>query len=325
MKVDPAHAALNQADNGTETLHLSDAGGLRQFGCYIETLPPGAYSSDRHWHSAEDEFLFLLSGTATAIDDDGEHILFPGDACVWRRGDPNAHRIANRGDTPCRYLILGARVANDICRYPDLGRKLVNTETTWQVINDDGTVRRGGDLPPHLMNLSPDWGAPHAPGFVPQRIQRAGARVWTEEPPYTHPMLDTALGAYAHCVMGDPGGLTQFGVHLERLPPGSHSSYRHWHEAEDEMVYILSGHPVLVEETETQLSPGDAACWPAGTPAGHCLVNRTEEPAVYLTIGTRLPRDRIHYPDHDLITEKDGPARRYSHADGRPRTKGEAE
>lgn len=323
MKVDAAAAPLNRSGTGTETLHLSDAGGLRQFGCYLESLPPGAVSSDRHWHSAEDEFLFLLSGTATVIDDDGAHPLLPGDAAVWRRGDPNAHHVRNDGDGPCRYVIAGSRVRDDICTYPDLGRRLVNTATDWRVEGADGAILRAGTLPPALTGLSPDWGVPFDPALAPRRIQRAAGREWVLEDGYEHPVLGGGLGPYRHAILGDPGGLTQFGVHLEELPPGGHSSFRHWHEAEDEMILVLSGHPVLIEDEETQLSPGDAACWPAGAPVGHCLENRADVPAVYLTIGTRLPRDRIHYPDHDLITEKDGPARRYSHADGRPRTKGE--
>ena len=58
MIVDPATTKVTHRD-GVETLLLSDAGGLRQFGCHIETLPPGTWSSQRHWHSAEDEFLYI--------------------------------------------------------------------------------------------------------------------------------------------------------------------------------------------------------------------------------------------------------------------------
>lgn len=136
---------------------------------------------------------------------------------------------------------------------------------------------------------------------------------------YRHPVLGGGLGPYRFGVIGEAGGLTQFGVHLEELPPGSRSSFRHWHEAEDEMVYILSGEVVLIEDSETILRAGDAACWPAGRPVGHCLHNRSDAPAVYLTVGTRAAADRIHYPDHDLTTARVGAAREYLHADGRPR------
>lgn len=140
-----------------------------------------------------------------------------------------------------------------------------------------------------------------------------------------HPVLGWGLGTSWYAILGERGGLTQFGVHLEVLPPGARSSFRHWHEAEDEMIYLLDGELVLIEDDETVLRPGDAACWPAGHPVGHCLENRSGRDARYLTIGTRKPVDTIHYPDHDLITHRDGPARRYTHADGTPRTTGESQ
>jgi uncharacterized cupin superfamily protein len=139
------------------------------------------------------------------------------------------------------------------------------------------------------------------------------------EAAWEHPVLGGGLGPYSHRIIGNPGGLTQFGAHLETLPPGSRSSFRHWHESEDEMVYVLSGEVILIEDVETPLRAGEAAAWPAGRPVGHCLENRSAAPATYLVVGTRRTNDIIHYPDHDLITVKDGPARRYLHADGRPR------
>ncbi len=321
MKADPAAAPVSGQD-GLTTCHLSAVpGGLRQFGLYLDTLDPGAWSSFRHWHSAEDEFIFVLDGTVTLRDGQGMVDLGPGDAVCWPFGDPNAHHLTNRGRGPCRYLVAGTRVAGDICHYPDDGRRQVNGAARWQVVTDGGEVLREGDLPQELLNLPPRWGQPVADSA--RRVLPAATRVWTGEGPLTHPALGETLGPYAHAVLGDAGGLSQFGVHLERLPPGSRSSFRHWHQAEDEAVFVLSGAPVLIEDAETPLAPGDMALWPAGSPVGHCLENRGTEPAIYLTFGTRLPQDTIHYPDHDLITYKDGPARRYTHADGRPRKMGE--
>jgi uncharacterized cupin superfamily protein len=131
-----------------------------------------------------------------------------------------------------------------------------------------------------------------------------------------HPILGNGPGPYDYQLLSDPGGLTQFGAFVETLPPGSASGHRHWHEREDEMVYMLSGEVVLVEETESTLCADDVAAWPAGSKVGHRLDNRSAAPASYLVIGTRLVTDIIHYSDHDLITHKNGTARRYLHADG---------
>jgi uncharacterized cupin superfamily protein len=140
-----------------------------------------------------------------------------------------------------------------------------------------------------------------------------------QESDSAHRVLGGGLGPYAAQLISDPGGLTQYGAFIEELPPGSRSSFRHWHETEDEMVYVLSGEVILIEDVETPLRAGEAAAWPAGLAVGHCLENRSTVPARYLVIGTRNRTDRIHYPDHDLTTEKDGDQRRYFHADGRPR------
>lgn len=319
MKIEAASAPLHRQD-GTETLHLSDAGGLRQIGCYIQTLAPGAVSSERHWHEKEDEFLFVLEGTATVTDNHGPRDLGPGDAVCWPHAVPNAHHVTNRGAGPLRYLILGSRVQGDICHYPDSGRRLENSATDWQVVDAAGTVLRGGPLPDKLLNLLPLWGHPRE-AADPANLT-AATRIWSAEADLAHPVLGAGCGDYSHAILGDAGGLTQFGVHLEELPPGSTSSFRHWHEAEDEMVLMLQGALVLTEDHETPLLPGDAACWPAGAPVGHRLQNRSDAPARYLVIGTRHHRDVIHYPDHDLITHKDGPARRYLRADGTPHPTG---
>ena len=139
---------------------------------------------------------------------------------------------------------------------------------------------------------------------------------WHDETGYVHPVTGPHPGPYRYQLLSDPGGLTQFGAFVEELPPGSSSGHRHWHAAEDEMIFMLAGEVVLVEDTETTLGPGDTACWQAGSPVGHRLDNRSAEPARYLVIGTRALRDTIHYTDHDLITHKDGPNRRYLRRDG---------
>jgi uncharacterized cupin superfamily protein len=123
---------------------------------------------------------------------------------------------------------------------------------------------------------------------------------FTVETDTSHPVLGASLGTYAHCAIGDAGGLTQFGCHLERLPPGSRSSHRHWHETEDELVYILQGEVVLIEADETVLRARRRRRRRAGEPTGHCLENRSDADALYLVVGTRRMADVVHYPDAGL-------------------------
>ena len=119
--------------------------------------------------------------------------------------------------------------------------------------------------------------------------------------------------------LGNAVGLDQFGVNLTRLLPGSQSSQRHWHETEDEFIYVLEGELVLCEnEGETVLRAGDAAGFKAGVANGHCLINRTSRDAVFLEIGTRARKDRAEYPDIDLRARKDGAGFEYAHKSGEP-------
>ena len=119
--------------------------------------------------------------------------------------------------------------------------------------------------------------------------------------------------------LGDAVGLTQFGVNLTRLKPGAASSQRHWHENEDELIFVLEGEIVLVEDAgETLLRPGDTAGFKAGVADGHHLVNKSGREALYLEIGTRSPRERAHYPDLDLVAEKDERGWRYTRKSGEP-------
>lgn len=118
--------------------------------------------------------------------------------------------------------------------------------------------------------------------------------------------------------LGDVFGLSNFGVNLTRLRPGSSSALRHAHAKQDEFVYILSGNPLLIDDRgESQLAPGMCAGFKAGTANAHHLVNRTENDVVYLEIGDRTPGDSVTYPDDDLMAGL-GPegAWQFMHKDG---------
>jgi uncharacterized cupin superfamily protein len=114
-------------------------------------------------------------------------------------------------------------------------------------------------------------------------------------------------------------GLTQFGVNVCTLKPGAASSQRHWHENEDELVYVLEGEIVLCEDGgETVLKPGDAAAWQAGVANGHCLINRTDRDAVFIEVGTRAKLERAHYSDIDMKVERDDAGFNYTTKAGKP-------
>jgi uncharacterized cupin superfamily protein len=117
--------------------------------------------------------------------------------------------------------------------------------------------------------------------------------------------------------LGDAGGLSQFGVNLLTLPPGTWSSQRHWHSTEDEFVWVLEGELTLITEAgEEILRAGDCAAFKAGEVDGHHLVNRSDKPARALEVGTRDPdADRTVYPDVDMVAEPG--ENRFRRRDGR--------
>lgn len=116
--------------------------------------------------------------------------------------------------------------------------------------------------------------------------------------------------------IGRAAGLTDFGVNVLRLAPGTWSSQRHWHSHEDELVWVLEGEVTLVEDGgDTVLRAGDCAGFKAGVANGHHLVNRSDRDAVVLEIGSsKDATDVCQYPDSDLIWAPGG----YTHRDGTP-------
>jgi uncharacterized cupin superfamily protein len=141
------------------------------------------------------------------------------------------------------------------------------------------------------------------------------ARIGTDYPaPHNAPCLQRIRRA-----LGDAFGLSQFGVNLLDLPPGTWSSQRHWHEQQDEFVYVLEGELVLVtDEGETVLRPGMVAGFRAGTGNGHHLVNRSDKTARVLEVGTRTTEEVAYYSDIDMMVRDSADSCDYFTKDGRP-------
>ena len=100
---------------------LGNAGGLTQFGVNLARLAPGVWSSQRHWHSHEDELVFVLEGEVTLVTDAGEELLRPGDAAAFKAGDPDGHHLVNKSGREAVVLEIGTRdPEHDRCVYPDI-------------------------------------------------------------------------------------------------------------------------------------------------------------------------------------------------------------
>jgi uncharacterized cupin superfamily protein len=121
---------------------LGDAAGLTQFGVNLVTMEPGAASSLRHWHSGEDEFVWMVSGELVLVQDGGETVLRAGDAAGFKAGDPDGHHLRNRSGAVARFLAIGTREGSDTCTYSDVD--LINhTEgkRNWFTLRDGTFVK----------------------------------------------------------------------------------------------------------------------------------------------------------------------------------------
>jgi uncharacterized cupin superfamily protein len=120
---------------------LGDAAGLTDFGVNLLRLPPGAWSSQRHWHSAEDEFVFIVEGEVVLVTDTGEELLRSGDCAGFKAGVKDGHHLQNRTDRDAILLEVGSRrVAEDEGEYPDIDMRFLK--------NDEGYSHRDGTLYP---------------------------------------------------------------------------------------------------------------------------------------------------------------------------------
>ena len=116
----PEHAA---AVRGRWYRRLGPASGLSDFGVSHVTLEPGAWSSQRHWHEGEDEFVVMIEGEAVLVDDGGRTPMRAGDCAAFPKNDGNGHVLVNESEAPCRFIAVGRPAATD-CHYPDIDMHL---------------------------------------------------------------------------------------------------------------------------------------------------------------------------------------------------------
>ncbi len=120
---------------------LGDAAGLTAFGVNLVTLDPGAWSSQRHWHSHEDEFVWVLEGELVLVTDAGEQVMRAGDCAGFKAGVRDGHHLQNRSDQPARFLVVGNRDDADHGEYPDIDMQFL----PGRVSGPGGYARKNGD------------------------------------------------------------------------------------------------------------------------------------------------------------------------------------
>jgi len=130
---------FDEACCGRSWLRLGDAAGLTRFGVNLVRLAPGAWSSQRHWHSHEDELVYVLSGELVLVTDDGEQTLHAGDSAGFKAGVRNGHRLQNRSAAVAEFLAIGNRDDADQVEYPDIDLVLRADRDGGGFAHKDGT------------------------------------------------------------------------------------------------------------------------------------------------------------------------------------------
>ena len=128
---------FNSPCNDQATQRLARHAGLTQFGVNLTVIGPGVWSSQRHWHSHEDEFVWVLEGELTLVTDAGEEVLRAGDCAAFRRGDPDGHHLVNKSGRPAKVLEIGNSDPQDRCVYSDID--MVAERGVAGYIHRDGT------------------------------------------------------------------------------------------------------------------------------------------------------------------------------------------
>ncbi len=115
---------------------LGEAGGLRDFGVNLMTLPPGGWSSQRHWHSHEDEFVYILQGELTLVEDAGESVLRAGDCAAFPKNSGNGHHMINQSSVTAVYLEVGSRDPLDLTMCSDID--MMSSAVDGRFVRKDG-------------------------------------------------------------------------------------------------------------------------------------------------------------------------------------------
>lgn len=127
---------------GRSSLRLGDAGGLTQFGVNIVILAPGAKSSMRHWHLHEDEFVMIMQGACTMMQDAGPVIMRVGDCAAFPAGKPDGHCFINHTDIEARFLVVGSKASAEVATYSDIDLQVHQAGGVSRFTYKDGTEYR---------------------------------------------------------------------------------------------------------------------------------------------------------------------------------------
>ena len=288
-----------EAPFGTLCRELHDRVRLEDLGLHLESVDPGRRTCPLHAHLLEEEVFYVLEGTLTVLERtaDGRRYTYtigPGELVAYAPGTHLAHGFENRSDQPVRFLAVSDRRVGDVCTYPDSGKVLLRRTRQVGVWQD----RPPGTAASPPVDAATSIAAARARAATePVVVLAENARPVHVTGGVEHPIGQGEARFYG-TPLSRPAGATAVFVNRDRLPPGSSPSPLHQHEANEEVLLLLSGELGLTQsgaDDETRLTPGDLVHWAPGGVA-HRISNPGPEDAVYLMIGTDRRWDVTTFP-----------------------------
>ena len=282
-------------------LSLAALGEDYHVGVALEELPPGKQSAPFHYHFAEEEHVYLLEGTLTVRLGPDTCEMKPGGYVCFPAGQRAGHCLINNTAAPCRYVIVGERIPNEVAVYPDSNKVLVrqlgrlfDLDATRGYWDGENTGFPAGTIAPSHIVEKPIQAADK-----PKPPISSHDVAWNEEGPGSGTKFG---GRSKHLTYAAIGEDYHVGMLIESPAPGQRLCPLHYHMVEEEHALILEGEvTLLLGEEHHPMKPGDYVCFPAGQKTGHSFLNSGTGPCSYLVIGEHSPHDVCVYPDSNKV------------------------
>ncbi|HWA49984.1 MAG TPA: cupin domain-containing protein [Dongiaceae bacterium] len=282
-------------------LSLAALGETYHVGVAIEELAPGKQSAPFHYHFAEEEHVYLLEGTLTVRLGPDSYQMKPGGYVCFPAGQRAGHCLVNNSAAPCRYVIVGERIPNEVAVYPDANKVLVRqlgrlfdldiTRGYWE--GETTGLPAGAVLPSHIVPKPITSTDKANPPIASEDV------AWNDEGPGTGTRFGGRSRPLTYAAVGED---YHVGMVIESPAPGRRLWPKHYHMLEEEHALILEGEvTLLLGEERHRMTAGDYVCFPAGQAVGHSFLNSGPGPCSYLIVGERNPNDVCVYPDSNKV------------------------
>lgn len=280
-----------------ERARLGYQAGCERLGLGLWEIAPGADGTN-HYHFANEELLIVLAGCPSVLTPAGWREASEGEVIAFPRGPRGAHSTANRTETPARLLFFSEMRGPEVVVYPEMG--------VVGALAEMSSPERGGLAAwlPLKDAVERHDGAEPDPASSPASTP---ARASIVEPVFDAEQ-DRPGFTWRRARIGRQAGAERLGASLFELPPGQAAFPLHYHLANEELLVVLGGRPVLrTGAGERDLAEGEIVAFPVGERGAHQLINRSEEAIRFMIVSEMVGPDVVVYPDSKRVAAREHP------------------